>query len=351
MTWLINDFSDSDIVDSICKPINEILLSNEEKESVIFWLSEIDRERVITFYLQRKNIIGDNIKDKIILVLNSPGGDIDSAYLLCQLLRSHCKKFEIVVPLWAKSAATLLCLSADKTLMTPIAELGPLDVQVREPGEVYFKGALDDYQAIMHVRREAFSAFDHAVQLILHGSGGMAIRDILKPAADFVSSLVSPLYSQIDPVKLGKRARELDIGYQYAISVLRKYCKLEEDLCCQVANRIVYDYPSHSFTIDFDELKSLHINVELIEHYYFDMLIAILFKLPDFNLIGSFLEQEEYTTSEEDTAPEEDATPKDCITADNTESAIAQAQVAATYLDDDEIKDANKEEEEDGGNL
>ena len=36
------------------------------------------------------------------------------------------------MPFWAKSAATLLCLGADKIVLGEHAELGPLDVQIYE---------------------------------------------------------------------------------------------------------------------------------------------------------------------------------------------------------------------------
>ena len=237
MNWVINNFPVD--ANSILKEVNSVLKNGKDNVSVVYWVSEIRRELVVDFYLRRNSIIKCDKNGKIILVLNSPGGDIDAAYSLCQILRAQCQCFEIVVPMWAKSAATLLCLAADKILMTPLAELGPLDVQVREPGEVNFKGALDEYQAIMYVREEALNTLDNTVRLILSRTG-MDIRDILAPAGNFVSNLVSPLYNQIDPVKLGRRARQLDIGYQYALRVLKKYGEFEDYLCNWVANKIVY---------------------------------------------------------------------------------------------------------------
>ncbi|MDA2911825.1 hypothetical protein MYX04_12965, partial [Nitrospiraceae bacterium AH_259_D15_M11_P09] len=68
---------------------------------------------------------------KLIIILDSSGGDIDSAYNLASLLREVGNTYlEFVVPRWAKSAATLLCCAGDKITMTPIAELGPMDPQI-----------------------------------------------------------------------------------------------------------------------------------------------------------------------------------------------------------------------------
>ena len=65
--------------------------------------------------------------------LESPGGDAHSAYKIFLELRSRCSRLRVVVPDYAKSAATLLLLGADAVYMSASAELGPLDVQIEHP--------------------------------------------------------------------------------------------------------------------------------------------------------------------------------------------------------------------------
>jgi len=67
------------------------------------------------------------------VILDSSGGDIDSAYNLSMLLRKvgH-KKLNFIIPRWAKSAATLLACSGNCIFMGPVAELGPIDPQITE---------------------------------------------------------------------------------------------------------------------------------------------------------------------------------------------------------------------------
>jgi len=68
------------------------------------------------------------------VVLESSGGDLDFAIKLYKMLRAHCTgKLTVVVPFWAKSAASLVALSADDVLLTPYGELGPIDAQVEDP--------------------------------------------------------------------------------------------------------------------------------------------------------------------------------------------------------------------------
>jgi hypothetical protein len=67
------------------------------------------------------------------VIVDSGGGNIDAAYNLAMLFRKYgADKLNFIVPRWAKSAATLLVCAGDSILMTPVAELGPLDPQITE---------------------------------------------------------------------------------------------------------------------------------------------------------------------------------------------------------------------------
>lgn len=65
------------------------------------------------------------------LLLNSPGGYGEAAEKIIQICRDHCRRqFRVLVPNYAKSAATLIALGADKIVMGYLSELGPIDPQV-----------------------------------------------------------------------------------------------------------------------------------------------------------------------------------------------------------------------------
>jgi ATP-dependent protease ClpP protease subunit len=64
------------------------------------------------------------------LVLHSPGGDGTVVEKFVALCRTHCKRFRVVIPTEAKSAATLIALGADEIVMGPPSEIGPIDAQV-----------------------------------------------------------------------------------------------------------------------------------------------------------------------------------------------------------------------------
>ncbi len=65
------------------------------------------------------------------LIIHSPGGDGLTADKMLDLCRKYCSgKLRIIVPLYAKSAATLMALGADEIVMGEASEIGPIDAQV-----------------------------------------------------------------------------------------------------------------------------------------------------------------------------------------------------------------------------
>ena len=64
------------------------------------------------------------------MMLESLGGDIDAAYKTLKITRSCAKDTAVIVPFYAKSAATLIALGGDRLVLCKGGELGPMDPQV-----------------------------------------------------------------------------------------------------------------------------------------------------------------------------------------------------------------------------
>jgi hypothetical protein len=77
----------------------------------------------------------------LLLMVNSPGGDVLAAERIVNICRSYGPagggNYWAMVPGKAKSAATVVCMGADKIFMAPSSELGPVDPQIilEEDGE------------------------------------------------------------------------------------------------------------------------------------------------------------------------------------------------------------------------
>lgn len=67
----------------------------------------------------------------LVLMVNSPGGDPLAAERIVNICRSYASGgYWALVPSRAKSAATVICMGAEKIIMVPVSELGPIDPQI-----------------------------------------------------------------------------------------------------------------------------------------------------------------------------------------------------------------------------
>ncbi len=69
-------------------------------------------------------------KENIDLLIMSYGGDPTVSYRIVNILRERFKKFGVLLPFAAYSAATLISLGADEIYMHPFSNLGPVDPQL-----------------------------------------------------------------------------------------------------------------------------------------------------------------------------------------------------------------------------
>jgi len=114
-------------------------LSKQRNSTVIPLL--MDETRSITHYLvsevydQIKSIEEQGLlKEDVDVILHSGGGDVDAAYHLGLILQGVCKgNLTIIIPRYAKSAATLLACSGNTIAMDLPSELGPIDPQIEDP--------------------------------------------------------------------------------------------------------------------------------------------------------------------------------------------------------------------------
>jgi hypothetical protein len=148
------------------------------------------------------------------LLLWSPGGDGEVAVRLVRSAQARCSELTVIVPDIAKSAATLLALGADKILMGPASDLGPVDPQFRI-GEYDLVSAKD---IIAAVERALDDVADRPDTFPLH-SGLLAdvnalrvqqARSSLDRTDDLVREalLSNPRRSEADVAQLAERLHE-----------------------------------------------------------------------------------------------------------------------------------------------
>lgn len=217
----------------------------------------------------RKECRGFQRVETLDILLDSSGGDADGSYQLATFLRSRCARLRVFVPDWAKSAATLFCLGADEIWMSATAELGPLDVQIRDPRNPQESpvSALEQFRAMDYLKRYSFEMLDMYVKILIRQAAPMRLLDVIREATPFVTQLTAPLYGQVDPFHLGGSYRSLDVAIEYGKRLMGRYAYADcsEREIEQLVGALAWSYPSHSFVIDFEEAKGLGLHVLSLE--------------------------------------------------------------------------------------
>lgn len=194
------------------------------------------------------------------LVVNSPGGDARSAYLLARILRRRCHDYVAVVPDAAMSAATLLTLGASKIIMGVDSYIGPLDAQIFDHDTESYGSVLNEVQSLERLRAYSLESIDDTMYLLAQRTG-KRIDTLLPAVLAFVAESTRPLLEKIDVVHYTERARVLKVGEEYARRLLVENYPAPN--ASRIAAALVNNYPEHGFPIGREDAAGeLKLNVE-----------------------------------------------------------------------------------------
>ena len=192
----------------------------------------------------------DTKRDKVLLVLVTLGGDIDAAYRIVSYLRANYTSVTVLVPGMCKSAGTLICVGAHELVMGERGELGPLDVQVREKGELFsFHSGLAIRQAMESLLAEMRETL-RVILVDISKSGGLGTERAADIAIRTTVGAFGPIYGQINPERLGEVDRLVKVAADYA-------SRLHGNLQDGALGTLVLGYSSRSFAIEKDEAETL----------------------------------------------------------------------------------------------
>ena len=190
---------------------------------------------------------------KLSLFLTTYGGDPHGGYRVARCLRHHYEHIRLIVPSYCKSAGTLIAIAANELAIGDMGELGPLDVQVTKPSEPQERGSgLDVMTALT-------SCADHAQQVytMFYQRARLTLRMSPKVAGEVasqvVAGLMAPLYSQIDPLRIGEMQRAMSITLEYGTRLNGHSSNLKDGSL----DKLVIQYPAHGFVIDRKEAGDL----------------------------------------------------------------------------------------------
>ena len=243
-----------------------------------YWLVShaISRPLYIDFSRKLKNVGLKSGNQCCTLILTTFGGDPHAAYRIARALRHHYKKLRIVVPSFCKSAGTLICISADELAIADTGELGPLDLQVRKSSELQESSSvMDSMQALKAILNHTIDVFRKTLVDVRYG-GNLSTKLAGDFACKIATGVAAPLYSQIDPIKIGEMQRKMGIAHEYGQRLSEYGKNLKEEAIVKLSA----GYPSHDFVIDRKEAANLFnkvTNLSAAESELCDKLWEILY--------------------------------------------------------------------------
>ncbi|WP_052043721.1 SDH family Clp fold serine proteinase [Oligella urethralis] len=198
-------------------------------------------------------------KSNIILILDTLGGDPNAAYRIARAIIHHygAKNFKVAITSYCKSAGTLLCVGATELIFFDRGEMGPLDTQIIKQDEIAQRSSgLDILRGLSYLNSQAVETFKSYL-FDLTGSMGISTKTASEIAANITKGLYTPIYEQIEPLRLGEMNAALQIAHEYGTRLNEKSEALKEDSL----SKLIHAYPTHSFVIDRAEARTLFNNV------------------------------------------------------------------------------------------
>ncbi len=185
---------------------------------------------------------------RISLLLHTNGGQTSAAWRLVNLVRTFCDELEVLIPLKALSAGTLISLGADKIVMTKQAALGPIDPSLTHPLNLAIP--VGNQVARVPVSVEAVRGYLDAVK-----------EDLKVKNEASLAQVMMDLSNKVHPLVLGEifRSRE---QIRFLADKLIRGQVTDANKIKQIIDFLCADSGSHDYTINRREADQLGLRIE-----------------------------------------------------------------------------------------
>lgn len=196
--------------------------------------------------------------EKISVILYTNGGDTLAAWRLVHLLRQFCKTLEVLVPLKALSAGTLMALGADVIVMTKQASLGPIDPSVNTPLNPIIPGGPSGARVSVSVEA-------------IKGYLEIATKELDIKDDSALAGILTSLSGNIHPLVLGQVFRSR-AQIQFLARRLLKNQVSNKDKIEEIIAFLCSESGSHDYTIDRREARDLGLTIETPDEELYSLL-------------------------------------------------------------------------------
>jgi hypothetical protein len=216
------------------------------------------------------------VTKRISLILYTQGGDGMAAWSLFNLLRMFCDELEIIVPVKAHSAGTMMAIGADRIIMTKQATLSPIDPSINHALAPQVVGAPPGTRASVSV--EAIKGYLDLARDTLGEGGQQAIGNVMLDLA-----------RQVHPLVLGDTYRRRQQTQVMAEKLLSPNVK-DAGNRKKIISFLSSDSGSHDYTLNRREAHALGLPIvkcpgrlPVVNHIYRNFRDEMMLRTP-FNL-------------------------------------------------------------------
>jgi len=189
------------------------------------------------------------------VLVHTYGGNPVAAYKIAQVIRDFARNVVFLVPEYAYSAGTLVCLAGDEIRMADYAGLSPIDITVRAPVSV-------SVEEIQLLNIDHFLHFTTQCKKVIEQ---MLQKEGVKCQSSVEAALLEKMVEQVGALTIGKYFRERTITGHYAQELLDNYMfaseRNREGLRNGVIIRLLMESPSHDFHLDWHLCQSIKLRV------------------------------------------------------------------------------------------
>jgi hypothetical protein len=198
---------------------------------------------------------------KISLILHTNGGSTLAAWRLVNLIRTFCDDLELLIPLKALSAGTLIAIGADRVVMTKQAALGPIDPSVNNPLNPQVN--MGNQMARVPVSVENVRGYLDAAR-----------DDLGIKSETGMTTVLAGLSQQIHPLVLGEIFRSRAQIRFLAGKLIQRQVSDSEKIK-SIIDFLCADSGSHDYTINRREAAELGLQVEKPSEAFYRVLRKI----------------------------------------------------------------------------
>lgn len=173
----------------------------------------------------------------LILLINSPGGLVQSSYKIARALRKNFDNIKVFIPHIAASGGTLISLVGDEIVMGMMSQLSPIDP---------------------HSNGESALAYRRGFDTVLMNFEELSEEDAPYP--------LKVLAQKFDAHQLDLAISNLKLMETYANELLNMG-SAKKDFIPEISNKMVNGFLTHGQVINLEKAKELNLNIKDSSEY------------------------------------------------------------------------------------